>query len=260
MDKTFRQLILVFCVAMISGLAAAHCGQCPGDKKACPADCKKACCPKSEEKKTCSADCKKACCAEPDAKKACGKNCLKSCCTLVDKKAPDFTLKNLAGKDVQLSKLKGKIVVLEWTNYDCPFVKYLYADEKKPTLDLVKKYADEDVLWLTVNSTHYATAETNQEWAEKEKIKHTVLVDSDGKVGKLYGAKTTPHVFVINKKGKVAYQGSLDNAPLGKIPEGKKKIDYVDAALAELLADKPVKTAATKPYGCSVKYAKPKDA
>ncbi|MHC4905396.1 MAG: thioredoxin family protein [Planctomycetota bacterium] len=240
MDTKLKQIISVLCVLVISGLAAAHCGNCPGDKKACPADCQKACCQKADaEKKACSADCQKTCCKIPTA--------------------PDFTLKDLNGKEIQLSKLNGKIVVLEWTNYDCPFVKAHYDTETKTTSKLAKKYAKKDVVWLTINSTHYATAETNRAWAEKHKLKQPVLVDSDGKVGKLFKAKTTPHLFIIDKKGKIAYQGAIDNAPLGKAPEGKEKVNYVDQTLTELLGDKPVTVAKTKPYGCSVKYAKNKD-
>ncbi|MEN8126357.1 MAG: thioredoxin family protein [Planctomycetota bacterium] len=236
----YRWISLVLCVLWVTGLSAAHCGSCPGDtKKACPADCKKACC------------------AKPDAKKACPADCQKACCQA--QTAPDFTLKDLAGNDVQLSKLKGKIVVLEWTNYDCPFVKAHYNDKTKTTRDLAKKYADKDVIWLTINSTHYATAETIRAWAEKHQLKHAVLIDSNGKVGKLYKAKTTPHLFVIDKTGKIAYQGAIDNAPRGKVPEGAEKVNYVDKALTELLEDKPVTVAKTKPYGCSVKYAKSKD-
>ncbi|MHC4524101.1 MAG: redoxin domain-containing protein [Planctomycetota bacterium] len=218
MDVKLKQIISVLCVLVISGLAAANCGNCPGDKKACPADCQKA------------------------------------CCTI--QKAPDFTLKDLNGKDVQLSKLKDKIIVLEWTNYDCPFVKAHYNDITQTTRKLAKKYVKQDVVWLTINSTNYATTETNKKWAKKNELKHLVLIDTDGKVGKLFKAKTTPHVFVIDKQGKIAYQGAIDNAPMGKAPEGKEKVNYVDQALSELLAGKEVSTPKTKPYGCSVKYPK----
>jgi len=172
--------------------------------------------------------------------------------------APDFTLKDSNGKEVQLSKLteKGKIVVLEWFNYDCPFVKYHYTPKTNTTSNLAKKYKDKDVVWLIVNSTNYATAETNAAWAKEHEIKQTILIDSDGKVGRLYKAKTTPQLFVIDKAGKIVYDGAIDNAPRGKVPEGKEKVNYVDQALTEMLADKPVSTPKTKPYGCSVKYAK----
>jgi peroxiredoxin len=192
--------------------------------------------------------------ADAAEKKACPSDCQKACC--ITQTAPDFTLKDINGKAVQLSKLKGTTVVLEWTSYDCPFVKAHYDTESKTMSKLAAKYADQGVVWLTINSTHYATAETNRAWAEKYQLKQTVLVDSDGKVGKLYKAKTTPHIFIIDKEGKIAYQGAIDNAPLGKKPEGKELVNYVDKALAELLDGKKVEIAKTKPYGCSVKYAK----
>jgi peroxiredoxin len=172
--------------------------------------------------------------------------------------APDFTLKDLDGKAVQLSKLteKGKIVVLEWFNYDCPFVKAHYTPEMNTMGKLAEKYKGKDVVWLTINSTHTATAETNAAWAKEHGIKQTILIDSDGKVGRLYKAKTTPHLFVIDKAGKIVYDGAIDNAPLGNVPEGQKPLNYVEQALTELIAGKPVSTPKTKLYGCSVKYAK----
>jgi peroxiredoxin len=225
MDTKFKQIISLLCVLVISGLAVADCGTCgvgdqhehKDDKKACPSDCQKACC--------------------------------------ATQTAPDFTLKDVTGKAVQLSTLKGKTVVLEWTNYDCPFVKQHYDTEFKTMSKLAAKYADQGVVWLTINSTHYATVETNKAWAEKHQLIQAVLVDSDGKVGKLYQAKTTPHMFVIDKEGKIAYEGAIDNAPMGKKPEGQDLVNYVDKALTELLLGKKVEIAKTKPYGCSVKYA-----
>ncbi|MFZ9024099.1 MAG: thioredoxin family protein [Anaerohalosphaeraceae bacterium] len=225
MDRKFKQIISLLCVLVISGLTVADCGTCGAGAKH----------EHKEEKKACSSDCQKACCATQTA--------------------PDFTLKDINGKAVQLSTLKGKTVVLEWTNYDCPFVKPHYDTELKTMSKLAAKYAEQGVVWLTINSTHYATVETNKAWAEKHQLKQAVLVDSDGKVGKLYQAKTTPHMFVIDKEGKIVYQGAIDNAPLGKKPIDQEQVNYVDKALAELLADKKVEIAKTKPYGCSVKYA-----
>ncbi|MHC4962479.1 MAG: thioredoxin family protein [Planctomycetota bacterium] len=226
MDTKFKKRISLLCVLVISGLAVADCGTCGAAEKH----------EHKDEKKACPSGCQKACCATQTA--------------------PDFTLKDINGKLVQLSTLKGKTVVLEWTNYDCPFVKPHYDTESKTMSKLAAKYADQGVVWLTINSTHYATTETNKEWAETKGLKQTVLVDSDGKVGKLYKAKTTPHMFVIDKEGKIAYQGAIDNAPMGKKPEDQELVNYVDKAFAELLADKKVEIAKTKSYGCSVKYAK----
>ena len=172
--------------------------------------------------------------------------------------APDFTLMDLDGKEVQLSKLtkKGKIVVLEWFNYDCPFVKDHYAAEKNTMGKLADKYKDKDVVWLTINSTHTATAASTKAWAEKNGVKQTILMDSDGKVGRLYHAKTTPHLFVIDKSGTMVYDGAIDNAPLGTARQGQEPVNYVEQALTELLAKKAITTPKTKPYGCSVKYPK----
>lgn len=166
--------------------------------------------------------------------------------------APVFVLPDPNGKDVKLTDFKGKIVVLEWFNYDCPFVKALHGSDV--VKNLVAKYDPNKVVWLAINSTHYAVAEDNKKAIEQWKLKYTVLSDADGKVGKLYGAKTTPHIFVIDTQGKIAYQGALDNAPLAKKPEKEAYINYVEKAVDELLAGKEVATRQTKPYGCSVKY------
>jgi peroxiredoxin len=146
--------------------------------------------------------------ADAAEKKACPSDCQKACC--ITQTAPDFTLKDINAKAVQLSKLKGTTVVLEWTSYDCPFVKAHYDTESKTMSKLAAKYADQGVVWLTINSTHYATAETNKAWAEKHELKQAVLVDSDGKVAKLYKARTTPHVFVIDKEGKIGVELDLE--------------------------------------------------
>jgi peroxiredoxin len=168
-------------------------------------------------------------------------------------KAPDFTLKDINGNDVKLSQFAGKIVVLEWVNYDCPFVKAHYNDDVHTMKDLAGEYADDDVVWLTINSTHYATAESNKKWADGQDIQHQhLLIDSDGTVGKLYHAKATPHMFIVHKNGHIVYQGAIDNAPLGRKVEDY--VNYVDKALMQLLAGEDVTQSQTKPYGCSVKY------
>lgn len=228
MDLTIKKAISLLCVVLVSGWVAAHCGQCAGDENT-----------------------EKACCGDGSDQ------CCKTAETADQKvKAPDFKAKDINGKEVQLSKLKGKIVVLEWVNYDCPFVKPHYKESVMTMSKLAAKYAGKDVVWLTVNSTHYATAQTNKEWAQNLRLKQTLLVDSEGKIGKLYKAKTTPHMFIIDKAGNIVYQGAIDNAPLGKKPEDGELVNYVDKALAELTAGKTITTTKTKPYGCSVKYAK----
>ena len=171
-------------------------------------------------------------------------------------KAADFTLTNYDGREVSLADFEGKIVVLEWLNYDCPFVKYHY-ETASTMVDLANKYADKGVVWLAINSTNYATAEANKDFAKKNSIPFPILDDHEGTVGHAYGAEHTPELFIINKKGQIAYHGAIDNAPLGKLNDGEtEKKNYVDNAIAELLAEKDVTVPKTKPYGCTVKYAK----
>ncbi len=177
--------------------------------------------------------------------------------------AAAFTLPNQDGKEVKLSDFteKGKIVVLEWFNYDCPFVKAHYTAEAMTMKKLAEKYTkDKNVVWLAINSTHYAEAQDDQSFIREHKLPYPILVDKDGKVGKLYKAMTTPHLFIIDTKGRIVYRGAIDNAPLGKKPEKEAYVNYVEKALDELLAGKAVSTPQTKPYGCSVKYAEPADA
>jgi peroxiredoxin len=172
----------------------------------------------------------------------------------VERKAPDFTLKSFDGETFSLSDLKGKIVVLEWFNFECPYVMYHY-DEKTTMVDLANKYKDKDVVWLAINSTSHTTPEANKAFAEKHKLPYPILDDRDGKVGKAYGAMTTPHMFVIDARGSIAYQGAIDNSPRGKKKTGV--VNYVEKALDELLAGEEVTKKDTMPYGCSVKYGLP---
>ena len=168
-------------------------------------------------------------------------------------KAPEFKLKNHDGKEVKLADYKGKIVVLEWINQECPFVKYHY--EKKTTMkELAAKYKDKKVVWLAIDSTNHQKAEKNKKYAEKYKILHPILDDRSGKVGRAYKATNTPHIFIINTDGSIVYNGAIDNAPLGKVPKDKELVNYVDKALEELTSEKTVSIAKTRPYGCTVKY------
>lgn len=171
----------------------------------------------------------------------------------IGKEAPTFKLSNLAGEEVDTANLADKTVVLEWFNPDCPFVKYAYSEGGLGQLS--QKWTDNDVVWLRINSgkpgkqgTETArNQEATQQWGLKD-----VLMDPKGKVGKLYGATTTPHIYII-EKGTLVYMGATDNAPMGKV-KGEGKVDFVDQALVAVKDGKPVPTAVTKQYGCSVKY------
>jgi len=164
--------------------------------------------------------------------------------------APDFTLADSAGNEVSLSDFEGKIVVLEWLNPDCPFVQRHY---KAGTMkDLATKYDGEGVVWLTINSTNYMDGATNAKFKADNSLPYTILVDQAGDVGHLYGAKTTPHMYIIDGSGSLVYIGAIDDDPRGN--KSEPAVNYVSGALDEVLAGKAVTTAETKPYGCSVKY------
>jgi peroxiredoxin len=165
--------------------------------------------------------------------------------------APDFSLKNLDGQKVSLSSFKGKTVVLEWMNPNCPFS--LRHSDQKTMASTADKYPD--AVWLAINSTNRSHKDFLEPAAYKkfnaEKgVDYAVLYDTSGEVGKAYGASTTPHMFVVDGAGKIAYVGAIDDAPRG----GQAGVNYVDSALAALAAGKSPDPAATKPYGCSVKY------
>lgn len=171
--------------------------------------------------------------------------------------APGFVLSDLSGKQVKLDDFKGKIVVLEWFNPECPFVKY--AHQEGPLRKLAQQVSGKDLVWLAINSSGKDRqghgVEKNRKAAQQFGMRHPILIDESGKVGKLYGAKSTPHMFIIDGKGVLGYIGALDNAPLGAV-EGDRPINYVSQAIKELRAGKPISTPKTQAYGCSVKYAK----
>ncbi len=171
----------------------------------------------------------------------------------ISRKAPDFTLNSFDGNSISLSDYKGKIVVLEWFSLECPFVMRHYGG--KPTMiNLANKYRDRNVVWFAVNSTSNTTPEANMEFAKKYKLPYPILDDRSGKVGRAYGAKTTPHMYVIDARGSIAYQGAIDNDERGRRRQGV--INYVDKALAELTGDKEVTTTDTMPYGSTVRYTR----
>lgn len=169
------------------------------------------------------------------------------------RRAPEFELNTFDGKTISLSDYRGKIVVLEWMNYECPFSRYHY-ETKNTMVELANKYKDKNVVWLAVNSTNHATPKANRAFVDKHKLPFAVLDDRSGKVGHAYNAQTTPHMFIINQRGRIVYEGAIDDSPMGQKKENV--VNYVDNALAELTAGKAVSTPNTKPYGCTVKYAK----
>jgi len=171
--------------------------------------------------------------------------------------APTFTLTDLNGKTVSLADYKGKTVVLEWHNFECPFVQKHYRSGNMQALQ--KKYAN-DVVWLAVTST----ARTASDYMEPPRISKQLtefkaapahyLMDTPGSVGMAFGAKTTPHMYIIDPSGKVAYNGAIDDRKSTHVEDVKGAKNYVPAALDEMKAGKPVTVASTTPYGCSVHY------
>ena len=165
--------------------------------------------------------------------------------------APQFTLQDQDGRSVSLGDYAGKVVVLEWTNPECPFVQRHYKAKTMTTLDA--RYKDKGVVWLAINSTGTATAAQDKAWAEAQHVTYPILTDAAGGVGHMYDAKTTPEMYVITKAGTVAYAGGIDNDPEGD--KGTSAVNYVGQALDAVLADQPVPTPKTKSYGCGVHYA-----
>lgn len=206
-----------------------------------------------------AADAKGAAAAPTGAAKADAKGETAPTGAQVGQPAPDFTLKDLDGKEVSLASFKGKTVVLEWFNPGCPFVKNSHA--KASLKETAKKAtAKGDVVWLAINSgapgKQGTGVDTNRTAAKEWGMEHPVLLDEEGKVGKAYGATNTPHMFVVDPKGTLVYAGAIDNSPdgEGESPEGGTLVNYVEQALSELAAGKPISVPSTKAYGCSVKY------
>ena len=176
---------------------------------------------------------------------------------LVGQPAPAFKVTDLAGKPVNLADFRGKTVVLEWNNFGCPFVQKHYRSGNMQALQ--KKYG-KDVAWLMVNST----SKSNSDYQEPTRIGTQLkdfqaaparyLMDEPGAVGLAYGAKVTPHMYVIDPQGKVVYNGAIDDKRSTNPEDVKTAKNYVAAALDELKAGKPVSTASTTPYGCSIHY------
>jgi peroxiredoxin len=176
----------------------------------------------------------------------------------VGQAAPAFTLKDTNGKTVNLSDFKGKTVVLEWHNPECPFVKKHYDTSNMQNLQ--SKYGKDGVVWLAVNSTEpghqdYRKPDVLNGWLKTSNSTPTAyLMDEDGKAGKAYAAKTTPHMYVINPQGTLVYAGGIDDKRSAKKEDVATAKNYVSAALDELKAGKSISVSTSAPYGCSVKY------
>lgn len=176
----------------------------------------------------------------------------------VGKAAPEFKAVDTYGKTHALSQYRGKWVVLEWVNHDCPYVRKHYNNNVMQALQ--KKYAGKGVVWLSIASSapgkqgHYSNEEANALTKEKGAAPHALLVDASGTVGRMYDARTTPHMFVINPQGTLVYMGGIDDKPTSRAADLKGARPHVDIALQEAMAGKPVSVPTSQPYGCNVKY------
>jgi len=172
--------------------------------------------------------------------------------------APDFTLTDSKGTSHKLSDFRGKLVVLEWLNHDCPFVKKHYGSGNMQKLQ--KEYTAKGVVWLSIISSapgkqgHRTGPQADADTKDKNANPTAVLLDPAGEVGQKYEAKTTPHMFVIDKEGKVIYAGAIDSIRSTDPADTARSENYVRQALDAALAGKAVPTPSTKPYGCGVKY------
>jgi peroxiredoxin len=167
----------------------------------------------------------------------------------VGQPAPDFSLQDETGAKHALSQYRGKVVVLEWTNPECPFVQRHYAD--KTMQKTLAAYAGKPLVWLVVDSSQTNTPAKSAAWKKEQGFTPPVLQDASGAVGHAYGAKTTPEMYVIDTQGVLRYAGAIDDDPRGR---NASAVNYVRQAVDALEAGKPVPVTTSQPYGCSVKY------
>ena len=176
---------------------------------------------------------------------------------VVGQSAPGFTLTDTAGKPVRLADFKGKTVVLEWNNPGCPFVRKHYQGNMQA---LQKEAAAQGVVWLAINSTETASgdylspAQLARWMQDKQAVPTATLMDEDGVVGKAYGARVTPHMFIVNAQGVLVYAGGIDSIPSSRVDDIPKATPYIRQALGEIKAGKPLSVSTSQAYGCSVKY------
>ncbi len=178
---------------------------------------------------------------------------------VVGQPAPAFSVADTSGKTVSLAEHRGKTVVLEWVNPGCPYVRKHYDSANMQATQ--KSAVAQGVVWLAVNSTHpshgdYRKPAEMAAWMKSSNAAASAtLMDSDGRIGRAYGARTTPHLYIVDAKGVLVYAGGIDDRPSASPADVKGAKNFVVAALADLAAGRPIAQAATRPYGCSVKYA-----
>ena len=176
----------------------------------------------------------------------------------VGQPAPEIALKDAGGKTVKLSDYRGKYVVLEWTNPGCPYVKKHYNSGNMAATQ--QDAAAKGAVWLSVNSTekgHFDYMEPARlaAWQKERKLQAAAtLMDEDGVAGKAYGARTTPHMYIVDPQGRLVYAGGIDSIPSNNTDDIKQAVNYVKQGLGEAVAGKPISAATTRPYGCSIKY------
>ena len=176
----------------------------------------------------------------------------------VGQPAPEFALRDASGQTVKLSDYRGKHVVLEWTNPGCPYVQKHYDSGNMPATQ--KNALDNGVVWLSINSTEKASDDYREParlvaWQNERKSKPTaLLMDEEGSAGKAYGARTTPHMYMVDPQGKLVYAGGIDSIPSSNPDDIRKAVNYVRQGMNEALAGKPISVSTTRPYGCSIKY------
>jgi peroxiredoxin len=172
--------------------------------------------------------------------------------------APDFSLADAKGKTHSVSENKGKFVVLEWFNPECPFVKKHYSSGNMQKLQ--QEYSGKGVVWMSIDSSapgkegNLTPEAASKQAADWKMNSTTLLLDPEGKAGQAYGAKNTPHMFVVNPEGQIVYEGAIDSKASTNVADLATATNYVKVALDEAMGGKPVSNANTKPYGCSVKY------
>jgi peroxiredoxin len=169
------------------------------------------------------------------------------------KPAPDFTLLDTKGQERSLSDCKGKLVVLEWINPRCPFVVGCYRSKAMQTAHERVKAMDKSAVWLAINTTHDTSVNENEFWIKRYELTYPILLDANGDVGRLYDARNTPHMFVIDKEGVLRYHGAIDDNPYLSKP-ADEVTNHVVNAVRQIVNDETVTPDYTKPYGCTVKY------